>query len=654
MPHVLVYQKDGSVKRLNNHTPFALGMASLAHRDLNAIWKQVSVPKLVMEGTEGEGGGQIVIRYPTDWIRRFTFAVSRETGKVSPMDWWSRPYQPQIINDPSHRICIQKSTQIGLSETCLRKLLWFLMTHDGTTAMMTLPDENLANNFSDTRIGPVIEASPLLSEALGNKTDSYGRKNLGRSWLLVISSWAKRSAQSTPVDFLVVDEEDFSMPNVRISLNERLSSSPHDYAMDISIPMAKGKGINRVYLDSTQNNWLVVCPKCSGIKVKFEEIKDVVEFQQYLHDLPDAKRNYLTLDHIKPVNKVEYDYFCEHCNKPLDRRYGHWQYDLAEIDKKTHGGAVSVWSGYKVNQLAAPFISATNIMAKKSDYERGIFGEGEGIADFQSHVIGEPPGEAAGIVLPTSGDIGKLFLRYNAPMGDDSGQCSMGVDWGQKDSWGIISKPIEFVNEGIYRVILAMIHIEGGDVDSHAKRMLHFARAFQVGACFADYGFGAHQNSILWRGLGERFWAVVSASASPQQVITRAKDIQKPRYDFGNHQVHVFIDFVIRRHVRGIMNISFYSYRQPYQVYDFFMKHHDALTLKKQTMGADGFIGFDKSGPNHFVLASCYDLLAYDYLRKQEEIVDQEEVKARRLAYSGENYYEDEDITPQLEKGNTW
>jgi hypothetical protein len=229
----------------------------------------------------------------------------------------------------------------------------------------------------------------------------------------------------------------------------------------------------------------------------------------------------------------------------------------------------------------------------------------------------------------------------------------MGVDWGQKDSWAIISKPVEFVNEGIYRVIVAMIHIEGGDVDSHAKRMLHFARAFKVGACFADFGFGAHQNSILWRGLGERFWTVVSQSPSEKQVITRAKDIQKPRYDFANHQVDVFIDFVLRRHLRGIMNIQFYTYRQPYQVYSFWLKHHDAITLKKQNLGADtGFIGFDKTGPNHLVMASCYDLLAYDFLRKQEEVIEQEEIRAQRMAMG--DHTGEIGISPTLEKEKYW
>jgi len=640
-PYIIVSGREHS-SLLKQYTPWSLALQSLAYRDVKNI--------LTSMFSSSDTGMTVA-----DWVFRHTFNISRYTGKLGPLNFWNYPWQVQILNDDSKRICIQKSTQVGISEICLRKGVWFIITHPGTTLYYTLPDEGLANHFSDIRLETLVDNSPRLKSLLGS-TDSYGRKQFGASWILVQSSFSKRGAQSTPVDFLVVDEEDFSMPGVRASLNERLSSSPHNYTIDISIPLRRGAGINRLWEQSTRNRWLIVCPYCSRLELNLDEVKDIWEFQRWLQRQP-LFRQFLTLDHIKPVGDKQYDYVCERCNRVLDRRIGHWEFSLEEIKSKTLGGSVEYWSGYKVNQLCAPYISANTILKKKEDYRIGIFRGNESEADFNSHVLGEPPSiVSSDLRVPNEADFDRLLLRYRALEADDSGRCSMGIDWGGEDSWAVISKPMEF--EGMdtpVRTIVLLIKVSGKDVLDHAQQFLYFIDRYKVGAVFADFGYGAAQNRVLSRALDSspyRFWEVVSSNPTYKQIQAAPMRVYNARYDARSRCVHVMANTLMRRHIWCIFNAAFYMMRQNRELYNYWLRHHENITVEKINIpGLDiDITGFGRHGPDHLCKAACYDMLAYEFLRALERSagdIARYTVDASRITPYGikEEEEEEEEIT---------
>lgn len=627
-PYILI-QKEGSQAPptiLNSLTPWSLTLRNMAYRDLHSALGSAFRPK------ERE------VHSVSEWVYRYTLAVSRATGEVSRLDFGQYPWQLQILNDPSHRVCVQKSTQIGISEICLRKGLWFIMKHPGTTLMYCLPNEELSNNFADMRLETVLEKSPRLVGAVGS-TDSYGRKNIGDSWIVIKSSYSKASAQSTPVDILVVDEEDFSMPGIRTSLNERLSSSPHDFTIDISIPLRKDSGIHRLWSQSTRNRWMVVCRHCSGIHTSLREVDDLWAFQQWLQRQDLLGRQYLTLDHIHPSEEDGlFEYHCERCGGILDRELAHWEFSLEEVQQKTKGGRPEFWSGYKTSQLAAPYISATAIMGKMEDYHQGLFMGNEGDADFGSQVTAEPPEvSSADLRPPSEHDVRQLFLSYEALSHDLSGQCSMGIDWGQKEAWGVISRPMDFEGAETYRVLVALIKVVGDDPMDHARELLTFAERFSVGAVFADFGYGAPQNRALARGLAHKvypkFWEVVSSNPTFKQIQSSPKKVYQTRFDTTAQQVHVMANTVMRRHIWAILNRGFYVMRPPDLLRRYWMEHHSKIVVEKiQIPGSDlSIIGFGKSGPDHLARAACYDLLAYEYLRLVEKALGDTQITAEQL-----------------------
>ena len=184
-----------------------------------------------------------------------------------PWDMADRLWQLQILQDPSHKIVEKKSAQVGLTTVNLVKILHYLNYHSAT-AMYTLPRRDDFALFVSTTLDPVIKNSPLLSEAIAD-TDSVRIKAFNfPGGIDSMFSLAEVTVEPRmiPVDLLANDEIDRTREDSEDFLSQfvaRLANSSDPHHFQFSTPTVPGWGIDKLYEDTTQNEWMVTCPGCS-------------------------------------------------------------------------------------------------------------------------------------------------------------------------------------------------------------------------------------------------------------------------------------------------------------------------------------------------------------------------------------------------------
>ena len=97
-------------------------------------------------------------RYASLWALKYKAIKNKPTVFASSHNVYAmRKWQIQILDDPHDNIVIQKSRQLGLSETGMTKVLHFLANHDNTKAVYTFPRDQQMKEFSNTRIAPALQ-----------------------------------------------------------------------------------------------------------------------------------------------------------------------------------------------------------------------------------------------------------------------------------------------------------------------------------------------------------------------------------------------------------------------------------------------------------------------------------------------------------------
>jgi len=256
-----------------------------------------------------------------------------------------------IYKDESKNIVVQKAAQTGLTTYGINKALWFADTNP-ISIIYTFPTAGDVNEFSKSRVNPVIQDSPYLMSRIVN-VDSVELKQLGNSFIYFRGTWGERQAISIDADMLIHDETDRSKPQIISIYQERLSHSKHKYTIHLSNPSIPDYGVNALYMRSDMKQWFVTCMECGK--------EQVLKF-------PDSI-------HMGRAGFGEIYYQCVYCNAPLtddDRIDGRW--------KPTNEG--SKISGYHVSQLMVPWISAEDIFLK---FENERWKQ-----TFWNFVLGEP------------------------------------------------------------------------------------------------------------------------------------------------------------------------------------------------------------------------------------------------------------------------
>lgn len=211
----------------------------------------------------------------------------------------------------------------------------------GQNVIYFLPNDKLADRFSDTRFAPMVQRSAWMR---GNRSDGSGgrevsNKNLhsvaGR-WVYILGLETVTNAISIQADALIYDEVDLiSGTNLEWSA-DRIDASKLRLQLGISVGMVQGAGIDERYQRGCQYVWCVKCPACGKDDQVLEEaFPACVECMDGL-----------------------WQRVCVRCRKPYDvEACGRWVARHPNRERERH-------YSYRIPQLIVPAVALGGIMKK--------------------------------------------------------------------------------------------------------------------------------------------------------------------------------------------------------------------------------------------------------------------------------------------------
>src|SRR5437868_4959817 len=126
------------------------------------------------------------------------------------------PYQKEMLDVAgdyrTQRVVIMASAQVGKT-SILENIIGFYMSNDPSPMMLVMPSEEMAKSFGQTKLGPMIDDSPILRDLVASKRKRDGgnrdtEKVFAGGFIVLTSASAANSLRSRSIRVLLLDEVD--------------------------------------------------------------------------------------------------------------------------------------------------------------------------------------------------------------------------------------------------------------------------------------------------------------------------------------------------------------------------------------------------------------------------------------------------------------
>lgn len=377
-----------------------------------------------------------------DNYRMLSSGISAEPGK-----WKTSraPYQKDIMNaftEPGiHRVVVKSSSQIGKSDM-MNNVIGRFAHLDPCAIMMIQPTIDMAQDYSKTRIAPMIKDTKVLNNLFYDvKSRDANNTILSKVFpggrLIMCGANSPAGLASRPIRILLADEVD------RFPDSAGTEGDPVDLAAKrmttfwnscmglFSTPTNEGSSrIDEEYLAGTQEEWQHKCPNCGEYHL-LRHIDMTVDYKEI--KTPSGKKTVI-------VNDVKWR--CPHCGFSFSEK------EMKQTPQKyVSRNADALKNGIRsffVNGFTSPWMTWTRIMREwleaKGDPEREkvimntVFGESyKQKGAFEDEQIFLRRRESYGAELPD----GVLLLTAAIDTQDNRLEYEV-VGWGKEEEcWGI-------------------------------------------------------------------------------------------------------------------------------------------------------------------------------------------------------------------------
>lgn len=377
-----------------------------------------------------------------DNYRMLSSGISAEPGK-----WKTSraPYQKDIMNaftEPGiHRVVVKSSSQIGKSDM-MNNVIGRFAHLDPCAIMMIQPTIDMAQDYSKTRIAPMIRDTKVLNNLFYDvKSRDANNTILSKVFpggrLIMCGANSPAGLASRPIRILLADEVD------RFPDSAGTEGDPVDLAAKrmttfwnscmglFSTPTNEGTSrIDEEYLAGTQEEWQHKCPNCGEYHL-LRHIDMTVDYKEI--KTPSGKKTVI-------VNDVKWR--CPHCGfsfSEKEMKQTPQKYISRNKDALKNG-----IRSFFVNGLTSPWMTWSKIMREwleaKGDPEREkvitntVFGESyKQKGAFEDEQIFLRRRESYGAELPN----GVLLLTAAIDTQDNRLEYEV-VGWGKEEEcWGI-------------------------------------------------------------------------------------------------------------------------------------------------------------------------------------------------------------------------
>lgn len=377
-----------------------------------------------------------------DNYRMLSSGISAEPGK-----WKTSraPYQKDIMNaftEPGiHRVVVKSSSQIGKSDM-MNNVIGRFAHLDPCAIMMIQPTIDMAQDYSKTRIAPMIRDTKVLNTLFYDvKSRDANNTILSKVFpggrLIMCGANSPAGLASRPIRILLADEVD------RFPDSAGTEGDPADLAAKrmttfwnscmglFSTPTNEGSSrIDEEYLAGTQEEWQHKCPNCGEYHL-LRHIDMTVDYKEI--KTPSGKKTVI-------VNDVKWR--CPHCGFSFSEK------EMKQTPQKyISRNADALKNGIRsffVNGFTSPWMTWSKIMREwleaKGDPEREkvimntVFGESyKQKGAFEDEQIFLRRRESYGAELPN----GVLLLTAAIDTQDNRLEYEV-VGWGKEEEcWGI-------------------------------------------------------------------------------------------------------------------------------------------------------------------------------------------------------------------------
>lgn len=481
--------------------------------------------------------------------------ITNEKGE--PMEFAHHRFLLDIYRDESPKLCVMKSTQVGLSTAAILKE-FYMAAKRGYNCIHTLPTDDDVRAFVRSKVNPIIEKNPVIQETLIGMTDNIYQKQVGESFIFYQGTKGQSKGIMITSDINFHDELDRSDIGKVETYHSRLAHSQFKGEWIFSNPSRPNVGVDVYWQRSQKKQWHVRCSHCGERQ---------------------------PLDYWENICQERKVFICRKCGGIIDdesRLDGEW---VAEYPGRD-------WSGYHISQLIAPWITAAEIIEQEQTKSQEY---------FYNFVLGLPVIGGANsvgrhIILQNCTQDIKKKPRFNI-LGVDVGKvlhCVQGNEWGitkvfTLPDWEALEK--YFRQQGIHCCIVD----NAPDVDDASKFVQrHPGRAYRA---IYDYN-DKRKDAVEFIERGEKSGIVY---------IHRTRAIDSLIETYEKSEVAVYLQPNDRQLVgeqrAGVIENCLCDHWET--LYVIGEDGQDINLVKKDKMG-NVIRTWENAGPDHFVHANVY------------------------------------------------
>ncbi len=323
-------------------------------------------------------------------------------------------FQRQIIDDMHPDLSCIKLSQVGLTESQMRKFFGFLKRNPGTAGIFSLPNQPMRDRLSQTRIKMLIESDPIWNGPLADKPvrhkalyqvdDSYG----------YITGTTEGEATSISADILMEDEVDLADQAMRGLMQSRLQMSKFKITQRFSTPTYVGYGIDAAYNVSDKHEYQYRCPCCNEWQIPLFAPRFLC-LPGLTKDVDDLSK--LTIEDVQGIDLDNAYVRCTKCSAPVDLSDPSLRQWVAE-------NPFSRARGYRVRPFSVDSITIPYIFGQLKKYQLA-----DNLKGFFNTVLGEPFNDANARI--SEEDIRVCMQGPAIPDPKPSGGYFLGCDVGQ-------------------------------------------------------------------------------------------------------------------------------------------------------------------------------------------------------------------------------
>lgn len=299
--------------------------------------------------------------------------------KEKPFSFNRYPYQRGVVDDEHSNQVGIKCSQVGWSEVMQRWATAWLKRHRSTKGIYAYPDDDMRQKNVQTRLMPLIDDTHVFNLGGGGKKPirSINLLQIEKSYLYTTGSKVG-DATSTDADFVVLDEYDLHDMKIAALFQSRLQNSDWKIKKYFSTPTYSEFGVDRLYTDSDQMEYLIRCDACNHWQFPLFDLK-------WVH-IPGMSSDMNSL--IDDINQSMVDngnldlraayVCCERCRAPLD---------LGREDNRSWVAKYPsryLLRGRRINCFSVSTRPVVDLVTELLDYKRRDF-----IRGFKNSVLGE-------------------------------------------------------------------------------------------------------------------------------------------------------------------------------------------------------------------------------------------------------------------------